>query len=76
MGGGGVKNCPKIRDAIYGRPLISSDKIKELSHHFSQRADTLFYEMSKNVFSPDVSQSDLLMRRHWRFLRLNVWRLC
>ena len=21
MGGGGVKNCPKLRDVIYGRPL-------------------------------------------------------
>ena len=21
MGGGGVKNCPKLRDNVYGRPL-------------------------------------------------------
>ena len=23
MGGGGAKNCPKLRDVIYGRPLTT-----------------------------------------------------
>ena len=30
MGGGGVKNCPKLRDVIYGRPLrVKSDDLKK-----------------------------------------------
>ena len=24
MGGGGFQNCPKLRDVIYGRPLVEN----------------------------------------------------
>ena len=34
-GEGGVKNCPKLRDNIYGRPILSYRRCKGRSANFS-----------------------------------------
>ena len=56
MGGGGVKNCLKFRDVIYGRPL-NCGHIKQLSQYYNT---TTIKAVTNNVYDKDMNTKIIL----------------
>ncbi len=75
MGGGGVNNNQKLRDVIYGRPLIQflCHSASNFVAKFVQYVSSYFYAVARTPFSTKGIDQILRVQKFGEKVGLNCW---